>query len=97
MKRETTRKPKGSSRCLERSVSRRREEQALLALMALALRNGVEPVTEAEIAKYTSQPVKLSAEDEAALKRARPEFLKALRVVLRPDAKEICRQRNQAC
>jgi len=62
----------------------RREAKALEALVALALHQDYGPVTEAEIANYLKQPPKLSKEDKAALRRARPEFLKALRKELRP-------------
>jgi len=46
-------------------------------------------VTDEEIENYMSQPVKLTKEDEAALKRARPKLLAALRKELRPDAKRL--------
>ena len=73
----------------QRRVSRRREDQALEALVALALRNDTEPVTAAEIERYTRRPVRLSREDAAALKRARPKLLAALKCELRPDAKRL--------
>ena len=72
-----------------RLVSRRRERQALEALVALALRNVQGIVTDEEIENYMSQPVNLTKEDEAALKRARPKLLAALRKELRPDAKRL--------
>jgi hypothetical protein len=74
---------------LQRLVSRRRERQALEALVAIALRNVQGIVTDEEIENYMSQPVKLTKEDEAALERARPKLLAALRRELRPDAKQL--------
>ena len=65
--------------CVRRLVSRRREQLAIEALVALALRNDTEPVTAAEIERYTRRPVRLSREDAAALKRARPKLLAALK------------------
>lgn len=70
-------------------VSRRREEQALKCLVALALRNSAGEVTDAEIERYTRRPVRLSREDAAALKRARPKLMAALKRELRPDAKRL--------
>lgn len=75
--------------CVRRLVSRRREQLAIEALVALALRNDTEPVTAAEIERYTRRPVRLSREDAAALKRARPKLLAALKRELRPDAKRL--------
>jgi hypothetical protein len=40
-----------------------------------------------EIQECLAKPVKLSPEDEAALKQARPELLRELREYLRPDAR----------
>lgn len=80
---------RAQSHPLHAVVSRRREEQALEALVALALRNDTEPVTAAEIERYTRRPVRLSREDAAALKRARPKLLAALKRELRPDAKRL--------
>ena len=75
--------------CVRRPVSRRRERQALETLVALALRNVQGIATDEEIENYMSQPVTLTKEDEAALKRARPKLLAALRKELRPDAKRL--------
>ena len=80
---------RAQSHPLHAVVSRRREEKALEALVALALRNDTEPVTAAEIERYTRRPVRLSREDAAALKRARPKLLAALKRELRPDAKRL--------
>lgn len=73
----------------QRRVSRQREDQALEALCALALRNTDGEVTAAEIERYTRRPVRLSREDAAALKRARPKLLAALKRELRPDARRL--------
>lgn len=70
-------------------MSKRREDQALDCLVALALRIDMSEVTQAEIAEYMHKPVNLSDEDRAALKRAHPKLLEALREELRPDAKRI--------
>lgn len=72
---------------MQRRVSRRREEQALEALVALALRHDQDGISDAEISKYMSQPTRLSKADQAALDRARPKLLAALRKELRPDTK----------
>jgi hypothetical protein len=72
---------------VQRLVSSRREEQALEALVALALRHDQEGITDAEIKEYMSNPEKLTQADAAALKRARPGLLKALLRELKPDVK----------
>ena len=78
---------RAQSHPLHAVVSRRREEQALEALVALALRHDQDGISDAEISKYMSQPTRLSKADQAALDRARPKLLKALRKELRPDTK----------
>lgn len=60
-------------------MKQNREEKALEALVGLALHHSCDKITDAEIQKYLSKPVKLSKEDEDALKRARPALLKSLR------------------
>ena len=75
--------------CVRRLVSRRREQLALEALVALALRNDTEEVTAAEIERYTRRPVRLTRADQAALDRAHPKLLAALKRELRPVAKRL--------
>lgn len=89
--------PKTQPGSVQRIVSRQREDRALEALCALALHQDYGPLTASEIANYLKQPPKLSKEDEAALRRAHPEFLKALRERLRPDAKRLVCGDDQAC
>lgn len=65
------------------------EARALECLVALALRIDLGEGTQEEIAKYMTEPVKLSKEDEDALKRAHPKLLEALREELKADARLI--------
>lgn len=93
-------KPQGPNRARsagshERLV-RRREEQALEALVALALRHDQDGISDDEITKYMSKPTKLSKADQAALDRARPKLLKALREELRPHTKRYMAAWGQA-
>lgn len=85
--RKITKRTAQRSRRREQRVVGGREEQALEALVALALRHDQDGITDAEISRYMSKPVKLSKEDSAALKRARPKLLEALREELRPHTR----------
>ncbi len=61
------------------------QEQALEALIAASLRApGKQPeLTENEIKRFVEQRVTLSAEDEAALERAKPNLKRQFRDILR--------------
>jgi hypothetical protein len=89
MRKSATKIKRPPAVAVQRRVSRHREYQALEALVALALRNTYEPVTAAEIERYTRRPVRLTRADQAALNRARPKLLAALKRELRPDAKRL--------
>jgi len=58
------------------------QEQALEALIAASLRPpGTQPeITEDEIRRFVDQQVTLSAEDEAALTKAKPNLMRSLAV-----------------
>jgi len=62
----------------------RAQEQALEALIAASLRApGKQPeVTEDELRRFVEQQVTLSAADEAALERAKPNLKRQVRVIL---------------
>lgn len=73
---------------MRRMRNRKREDQAVMALVALTILNDKYVITDEELEKYISKPVKLSKADAAALKRARPKLLKAIRKELKQGAKQ---------
>ncbi len=66
------------------------QEQALEALIAASLRApGKQPVTENELKRFVEQQVTLSAEDEAALQKAKPTLKKQVLFILKHQGQTV--------
>jgi hypothetical protein len=86
-KSQRARNGNGRSRFLKRVVSRlQRTNQAIEALIALALRVSSQPISESEMEyfckKYSADGSALSKADAAALKKARPALVQKIKDIM---------------